>query len=1055
MKEKRLILQIKRQKKHCRHLKTTWMSVFTILTFIGMEAHTNSLNNENLSSVENIEEQLSVIGTIKDSDGNPLPGANILEKGTLNGTQSDFEGNFSISVTSQNSVLAFSYLGFTTVEIAVNGRNSIDAILVENMSGLDEVVVIGYGTQKKETISGSVATAELNNLTQIPESNLSNLLAGRMSGVYVGQSTGVPGSSSSIRIRSQSSWNSSPPLYVIDGVIRDKSSFDRMDVNEIENISVLKDAASAAIYGSRSSNGVVLVTTKNGHVGKTNINVSMNYSVEEPTSRAKYLSDHDSYLLNNIFWQKQAGANWFGEDEIEMFAEKGYSFNYLDYLYRNPTTKNTSLSASGGNEKVKFYIGGTYFENEAYLPNVDYNKYNLRAKVNAKITDNLTIGLNLSSNVGKGTRFNSNRTDFSDWYGTLDTFFFYIPIEIEGNLVDPEWQMSIPGLIRDGGYKKNEEIGIDALLDITYEVPFLEGLSIKTTYSKNYISDFSKTYFKKHKLYKYERTGSTGKVYTENLIGETYSPVPSRESLSNNFTKSNSYQLNAQISYVRRFEKHSVNAIAIYEEYDGGNANFGLARYDFPLLTKDQFFATSNNAEDSSGNGSESYNGRKSYLGRVNYEFDDKYIFSGAFRADGSMLFAPDKRWGYFPSASVAWIVSRESFFSNHSSHIPLLKVRASYGYTGNDSVGGWQWQEAYYSAGQYYLGNSNENVIGYGGIVNSDLTWEKSRSLNVGVDILTKQNLELNFDYWKRHSYDILGRRILNLPTTFGGTLPDENYGIMDSHGFEIGLAYNTDIGALNFDAQANFSYATTNVKQADVAADAQDVDNPNGKPLGYTATYVSTGIIRTQEELDALPIGYTIMGAPPTLGHLNYEDVSGPEGVPDNRIDGFDRQIISDFSQATAPFSAGLNLNFRWKGITLNTFFQSLFGYQKLYTDHWNRGFPLDARLYAHWGDTWTPETPNANYPIITGPGQPPSTMASDFWYENGGFVRLKNLSIGYDLPANWLSDIKMEKATIYVNGTNLFYLSPFKWYDPEIGSQASYPNMRKFNIGINLTF
>ena len=222
--------------------------------------------------------------------------------------------------------MIFSYIGFNTLEIAVDGKDNIEAVLSENMSGLDEVVVVGYGTQKKEALSGSVVSADLNNLTQIPESNLSNLLAGRMSGVYVGQSTGVPGSSSNIRIRSQSSWNSSPPLYVIDGVIRDKSSFDRLDVNEIKDISVLKDAATAAIYGSRSSNGVVIVTTKTGHVGKTNVNVVMNYSVEEPTSRAKTLSDQDSYLLNNVYWQKQAGTNWFGEDEIAMFEEKGYSF---------------------------------------------------------------------------------------------------------------------------------------------------------------------------------------------------------------------------------------------------------------------------------------------------------------------------------------------------------------------------------------------------------------------------------------------------------------------------------------------------------------------------------------------------------------------------------------------------------------------------------------------------------------------------------------------------------------------------------------------------------
>jgi TonB-linked SusC/RagA family outer membrane protein len=1055
MTQKREKILILREVSYSRHLKALLTSILLIFLYAHISVQAATLDSVELIKVKTYISEISVKGIVKDEYGNPLPGAGVTVKGTSNVTITDLGGNYTLNDVLDDDVLMFTYVGFENKEVYVNGKSEINVTLGEDTQALDEVVVVGYGTQIKEKLTGSVVSADLENLTQIPESNLSNLLAGRMSGVYVGKSTGVPGSSSSIRIRSQSSWNSSPPLFVIDGVIRDKSSFDRLDVNEIDDISVLKDAATAAIYGSRSSNGVILVTTKSGVAGKTSVNVSMNYSIDEPTSRPKYLSDHDSYLSNNIFWQKQAGVNWFGEDEIEMFKEKGYSFNYLDYLYQAPTTKNTSISASGGNENVKFYIGGTYFDDDAYLPNVNYSKYNLRAKVDTKITDNLFIGLNLNTNGGKSTRFNSGRTDLSDWYGRLETHFFYIPIEIDGNLVDPEWQMSIPGMIRDGGYQENESMGIDALIDVSYNVPFVDGLSTKITYSKNYVSDFGKNFNKKHKLYKYERTGSTGHFYTENLIGETYSAVPAREYLSNNFKKSDSYQFNAQVSYSRRFERHNLDAIAIYEEFDEGNVDFRLTRLDFPLIVKDQYFATSNNVEDSEGNGSESYNGRKSFLGRLNYEFDNKYIISGSFRADGSMLFAPDKRWGYFPSASVGWIISREPFFKNKFSQVSLLKLRASYGFTGNDAVGGWQWQEAYYGGGQYYLGNSNQNIIRYGGIVNSNLTWEKSRSLNIGIDILTKQNIGVNLDYWKRHSYDILGRRILNLPTTFGGTLPDENYGIMDSQGLEIGLSYNTNFGQLNFDAQANFSYATTKIIRADVAANVQDVDNPNGKPLGYTATYVSTGIIRSQEEIDALPEGYTIMGAPPTLGHLNYEDFSGPEGVPDNRIDGFDRQIISDFNQSTAPYSAGLNLNFRWKGITLNTFFQSLFGYQKLYTDHWGRGFPLDARVYSHWGDSWSAETPNATYPVISGPGEPPSAMASSFWYENGGFLRLKNLSVGYDLPIKWVSEVNMKKATIYINGTNVFYLSSFKWYDPEIGSQASYPNMRTLNLGINLTF
>ena len=319
---------------------------------------------------------------------------------------------------------------------------------------------------------------------------------------------------------------------------------------------------------------------------------------------------------------------------------------------------------------------------------------------------------------------------------------------------------------------------------------------------------------------------------------------------------------------------------------------------------------------------------------------------------------------------------------------------------------------------------------------------------------MVTTFNLSMSLDYWHRNTYDILGSRIVSMPTTFGGTLPSENYGKVNSHGFEISLGYNDKAGDFAYSLNGNFAFATTKVIQEDFAPGGLAVDNPNGKPLGYTSGLISTGIIRTQKELDVLPAGYTIYGAKPGLGDLNYEDISGIDGKPDGKIDSYDRKIISNYSQGTAPYTAGLNMGIAWKGIRINVFFQSAFGYPKLYNDNWGRGFPLDASVNTWWADMWTPANPNGKIPKWQVPGEPNSMMTSSFWYDKGGYVRLKTLTLAYDLPEKWLKKINAQRISIDVTGTNLFFLSQFKWYDPEIGALNSYPNMKTLNFGLNVT-
>lgn len=861
------------------------------------------------SNIGMVEHKIS--GTVKDEAGNPLPAASVKVKNSNAGTTTNAAGAYSLTLPGEgNGVLEISSVGFVSKEVPVQGRSVVDIVLVADVQAqvLEETVVVGYQRIKTKYITGSVATVSANELSVTPTTQLSNALAGRLPGVYVSQSSGAPGTSSNVRVGAPTSWNTSPPIYVIDGVVLDKRAFDQLSMNEISDINVLKDAAAASIYGSRSSNGVILVTTKSGVAGKPVVQINSSYSFEKPTFDDEVLSDHESHILNNVYWQKQTGTNWFGEDEIKMFEEKGYSTNYLDYLYRNPTSKSTALSVSGGNKIIQFYLGGSFDKNTGFLDNMDFSKYNIRAKVTASLTKNLEIGLNLSTDGNHRHQFNASTTDVRDWYGRLKYLFYYIPITIDGNLVSTRWLHNLPGLVNGGGgYMSDKNQGMNALFHMKYDVPFIKGLSLTGKYSRNTTDNFVKVFFKKQVEYNYGRTGSTGKVVTNELLGKVKSPWPSRESLSNALTKNSSYQFNGQLSYVKEFGEHSIDAVALYEQYDMGSNNFWLARYDFPLIVKDQFFATSDNAVNSIGTGSENYVGRESFVGSVNYRFKDRYLLSSSLRGDGSMLFAPGKRWGYFPSVAAGWLVSEESFFRDALPAIRYFKIRVSLGYTGNDAIGGWQWQEAYYGSGQYFLGSSNQNIIRYGGIINKDLTWEKSRSVNYGIDMLTTSNVGLQLNYWKRHTNDILGARIITLPTTFGGTLPAENYGKVNSQGFEVAATYDNNWGNFKYGIRANFSYATNKVIKADFAPNGLEVDNPNGKTLGYIATYKSTGIIRTQKELDALPAGYTILGRVPVLGSLNYEDISGLDGTPDGRIDTYDRQVISKYGAGNIPYSAG----------------------------------------------------------------------------------------------------------------------------------------------------
>jgi len=1041
------------------------VSAYAIKSNTGETRQSKALENS-ISIADNSSNQQQnrkVTGKVTDSKGATLPGVSVVVKGTTTGTITDANGVYSLSGVSDKAILEFSFVGMKKVDIAVGNKAAINVSLEDETIGLEEVVAIGYGTQKKVDMTGAVTTMKSEKIELLPVSNLSNAMEGRMSGVYVDQPTGVPGVAANIRIRAQGSWNDSPPLYIIDGVVRDKYAFDALDASEVSDISILKDAASAAIYGSRSSNGVFLITTKKGVSGKPVISYSGSYSMDTPVQLQKVLGVTEQMDLNNAVLRPDHWGS-FGPTEYEYFKKNGF-YNWLDEIYQTPTGQKNAVNVSGGNENVKYFISATNFKQDGFIPQLKYSKFNLRASVEAKITKDLTASLQLGGNTSTKQKYQHNYDNNTDdlntmWAFLWDAFSFNRPYLPDGRAVYPYWEHPLEAIRH--GYNKNTGMGYDAVASLDYKLPFVKGLSIKGTYSRNISSSNTKIFQEKYEMWEVKTSGEHGKIYSTDLTGNTYwSAEPGRESLSSNWDKSDSYQLNGQLAYTRDFGKHHIDGVLVYEQFESAYNYLNAMKSDFPLVKKDQFPFTSNDVTGYSIGGAEYPDARISYVGRLNYTFADKYLLSTSVRRDGSYRFAPDKRWGIFPAVSLGWRISEEPFFKNNVTFMDNLKLRGSFGKTGNDAVGGWQWYDKVVNSGSYIWGDKQNlfPAISYTSAkANPNLTWEKSNSYNVGIDTRFFKSISFTAEYWYKHTYDILGSRIASLPGTYGGSLPDENYGQVDSKGYELELTYDGKVGHdFNYFVRANFAYATNKVVKMDVAQNTRDVDNPIGRPLYYKTGLVSTGIIRTQADLDKLPAGYTIWGNTPHLGDLNYQDISGVDGKPDGKIDDFDRQVVDKYN--TAPYTMGLNIGANWKGFSLELFFAGATGAKKYHAN------ATDGRSYnvdhapAFWGDMYRPansSSPNVNgsMPLFTD-GESYNGLNSTFWLFDASYARLKNATIGYTIPKQITQKIKIDKIQVFVSGTNLLTIQKNKFgYDVAQYGQTSYPLMKTFTFGLNVS-
>ncbi len=1017
----------------------------------------------------------AINGKVIDSkDGKPLKGATIQQ---INGTQSaitDENGNFKISVPLK-SRLTISMVGYTTRTINVSKRE-ITVEMDISATNMNEVVVIGYGTEKKELLSASVATMKISESDkEIPTTQMGNLLAGKLAGVNVSTSDGVPGiNQPGIIIRTNNSWNGQPVLYVIDGKIMGAGDFNNLSPNDIASITVLKDAASAAVYGSRAAGGVVLVTTKKGQIGKMQIQFSANSGFDKRAKNVKLTSAiEQGQLFGQVFPGGFYGMEYSQADYDYMKTiNNGYGFNQLDAVWVNPSTTTYNLNASGGNEKIKYFVGGSYVNQNGFFRTLKYDKYNIRANITANVTKNLQFfsGITLNDNITNSNSWSS--TNQEDMYSKLLVWQPWMPAFTNGGKpFSYGWigNFAAQANGQAGGYNDLYALKPIINLSATYKAPFLDGLSATATYSKSFTNNVNKIFATQYLTYITKQQDShIWSLNDADITGTQLSSQVNPSYMQDIVTWSEDKQLDLQLNYDRTFVGgHHVKGWLIYEDYLASGSGVSAGIQGFPVYTTNQWWAAStqtnnNQFVSNSTNYSDYKTGRKSWVGQFFYDYKEKYIANAAYRYDGSMNFASDKRWGLFPSGSVGWIISKENFFKVKG--IELLKIRASMGLVGNDAIGGWQWQTSYLQGNNYYFGSPATTNVGvkYGAVVNPNLTWEKSLNKDFGVDINFLNHFNATGDYWFTHTYDILGTRVQSTPPSFSLALPAVNYGIINAQGYELSVGYNNQFGAVNFNTQILASYGYAKWVLRDINA-TYDYQKYNGRTTTDIVGYKVAGMIRTQTDLDNLTAklpDYTFNGNAPALGQLYYKDLNSSQGVgiPDGTIDQNDITILRKNND---PIVFGWNFGLRWKGLALDASFNGMFRQWKSIGDlnnnvEWNR-------MWEKWAtDSWTPSRPNAMLPIrysgASGDARENiSTATSDFWYKNASFLRLKNLVLGYTIPTQLYQRLKINRIQAYVSGANLFIISKFNkmYYDPEMSGGTAFPIMKSYNFGLNLTF
>lgn len=985
---------------------------------------------------------LDVKGKITDEKGTSLPGATIRVKGQGTVTVSDQDGNFTIRGIDDNAVLVVSYTGFVTSEFSVAGSSSISIVLKADLQKLSEVVVVGYGKQKKVNVTGSVETVNEKQIAGRAQQDISNLLTGQVPGLTIVQNSGQPGrDGGTVRIRGIGTLGNNDPLVIVDGI---ESSYSNIDPNDIESISVLKDASASAIYGVRAANGVLLFTTKRGKTGRPTISYNNYFGVQDATRLPDYASSADYAFLYNEALVNDGASPLYSDDDIRQYRDGSDpdhhpNSDWVGSLFsESGFQQNHYLGINGGSENTRYNISLGYLDRGGLIANTSSQRYSMRVNFDQDFSKRFKIKLNLAASRQQILDPSMNLGDLIHrTYRESPTATIKYS---NGNWGGYPYDHNSIAIARDGGYQKTFNNIFVSSLNAEYEIISglkLRGIAAATDNGYKYHG-----FTKNLRLYNYDVVTTTFRSY----VGDSRS-----ETLELN--------LQAFLDYSHSFNNiHNVSALLGYNQISTTYDDISGGIYDIPGNSLDQLNAGNKATVLNSGYASD-YRLR-SYFGRLGYNFKEKYLLEANFRYDGTSRFPSDNRFGFFPSFSAGWNISNESFFPG-TGWIDRIKLRGSWGKLGNQEIGNYAFLPTYALGVNYTFGGSLvPGVAENGSLANENISWETSTETNMGIDAeLFKGKLSFTAEYYSRKTDDIL----LNLPqpSILGGSPPTVNAGSVSNKGVDFILRHQNQAGQFGYWMNANFSYVKNRI------TDLAGGDTPGrsvGDPVNNIYGYVAMGLFQSADEISNAPDqSATFGGAQP--GDIRYQDIGGADGSPDGIIDSYDRRSLgTSFPEISYGFQFGAS----YKKFDFSVNAQGVGKVSAYLGGQAIQPFPnMGKVLNAHF-DRWTPENPEARFPRIS-----LSTAArnygsvNSFFVKNAAYLRIRNIQAGYSLPSAIVNRIKVRKLRVYLSVDNPFLFTSFyDDFDPEAPAYPTvgwlsyaagnyYPQVRTITAGLNLTF
>ncbi|MBO5295959.1 MAG: TonB-dependent receptor [Candidatus Homeothermus sp.] len=1045
------------------------MKQYLLLPFMliaGVQNASSGTTNEMTDTITATQQTVVIAGTVVDEAGEPVIGANIsIGKNPEIIAVSDTNGFFSLKKIHGDETIKVAFLGYEPETVRLTkGKQTYRIVMKTDASQLDEVVVVGYATQKKADLTGAVSSISSRALSDRPLTNATNALAGLASGLTVTNSGGnTPGyESQSILVRGQGTLNNSAPLVVIDGM----TGIALSDINpqDIESISVLKDAASSAIYGSRAANGVILVTTRQGAERAPRITYSGNVSFETVAKRLNLVTDYADFMeIQNAGLIANGQAPRFSQGKIDEWRNDAGrnptvypNTDWQAHIYRNPSVvQNHNLSVTGGSKRVRYNLTFGYINNPGMIYYTDYERYQLRSNLDVNIKPWLSVGANIFGYIDKNNPSSENAAAGGDVifgsgaFNTVPGMTLYDPATgLYGGIQNPEEEnvSNFNPYRRQWFYKPEYPTKTKrSVVKLNARLTPVKGLTIQGSFAYNYWERNIEHHLTDRNLYRFTLDGPV-------LIREgTVRTYIRRYNYKNTYRSS---EITAKYDFDISRLRTSVFA-GMSQEYNKYDTDYYI-KYD---LVDPSLGAI--NAGMTNGSITGNYNewAMRSYFGRINFNWDDRYLIEANLRADGSSKFAPGKRWGYFPSVSAAWRISQEKFMAASSSWLNQLKLRASYGSLGNNATTSYYMYQSLFATANYILNGNIAGGLAQTVLANPELTWEKTYMTNIGLDFaMFNSRFSGTIDIYNKNTKGIL----ISLPAPLEhgtSTVPNQNAGEVNNKGFEFDLRWNDRIGKVSYNVGVNMGFVNNKVTrfQGDVSSINGVYKTQEGKPINQLYVITVDRIVRDQSDLDYVQSlvdrnpDYFATYQRPELGDFLYRDANG-----DGKLDTNDRVEIGHGNVPRITY--GANLGASWNNFDFSVLFQGVADYKVYYNNQAFRFVTVmgQSLIKDITDNSWTPENPyNSKYPLLRNNANGKNNIASDAFVHNAAYFRCKNIQLGYTIPRDVTRKFFVENLKVYASIDNLFTITDFPGLDPEVGANVGYPSVRQYSIGLNISF